>query len=198
MAAALEATERKASTSALAPSKTSGHQKWKGTAESLNARPTMIMRPARTRTMSGAAVAGGDQAGDVHRGEFGGDRWQVGGAGEAGEEADAVEHDAGGAGAVDGVFERGFARAAAAFDDAGHDVRRHARHFDGEEDGHEVVGGGHQAHAERRAEQERVKVLAVLAIGEAGEADEDDEQRRRTRAGRGGRRRSSNRRPACQ
>ncbi len=39
-----------------------------------------------------------------------------------------------------------------------------------------MVGGGHQAHAERRAEQERVEVLAVLAIGEAGEADEDDER----------------------
>ena len=43
---------RKALISAVAPSKTSGHQKWNGTAESLNARPTEIMRPASVSTIS--------------------------------------------------------------------------------------------------------------------------------------------------
>src|SRR4029078_12603197 len=50
IAPAVEATDRNASTSAEAPSNTSGHQKWNGTAESLNARPTMIIRAARAST----------------------------------------------------------------------------------------------------------------------------------------------------
>ena len=139
----------------------------------------MIIRPARTSTISvppplPAAII----AGNIHRGELGGDRRQVGRAQQAGEQADAVEHDAGGAGAVDGVLERRFARAAAALDDAGHHVRRHARHFDGEKHGHQVVGRGHQAHAERRAEEQRVKILAVLVVGQAGHPHEDDEPER--------------------
>jgi hypothetical protein len=32
-----------------------------------------------------------------------------------------------------------------------------------------MVGRGHEAHSQRRAQQERVKVLTVLPIGEAGE-----------------------------
>ena len=51
-AAAFEAIERKALTSADAPSKTSGHQKWKGTADSLKASPTMIINPPSPSTIS--------------------------------------------------------------------------------------------------------------------------------------------------
>src|SRR5262249_47392509 len=50
-AADFDATERKAPTSAAAPSKTSGHQKWNGTADSLNPRPT--------RTHTAPATTGG-------------------------------------------------------------------------------------------------------------------------------------------
>src|SRR5262245_16518830 len=39
-AADLDATDRNAPTSAAAPSNTSGHQKWNGTADSLNPSPT--------------------------------------------------------------------------------------------------------------------------------------------------------------
>ena len=50
-AAAFEATERNAATSAVAPSKTSGAQKWNGTADSLNATPTVSIRPPKTSTI---------------------------------------------------------------------------------------------------------------------------------------------------
>ena len=49
MAAALLATERNAPISAAAPAKTSGHQKWNGTAESLNAKPTATINPPMAR-----------------------------------------------------------------------------------------------------------------------------------------------------
>ena len=51
-AAALLATDRKPPISAAAPSKTSGHQKWNGTADSLNARPTAIINPPRASTIT--------------------------------------------------------------------------------------------------------------------------------------------------
>jgi len=57
IAAAFEATDKNASTSADAPSNTSGHQKWNGTAESLNARPTMIIKPARASTINEPALS---------------------------------------------------------------------------------------------------------------------------------------------
>src|SRR4029078_554025 len=48
-AAAFDATDRNAPTSAAAPSNTSGHQKWNGTAASLNPSPTSTqMTPATT------------------------------------------------------------------------------------------------------------------------------------------------------
>ncbi len=176
MAAPFEATERNASTSAEAPSNTSGHQKWNGTAESLNARPTMIISAASASTMSWLPPSPlRDHSRDVHLDEFCRDRRQVGSAQQAGQQADAVQHDAGGARAVHGVFERGLAGAAAALQDAGHHVRRHARHLHREKDRHQVVGRCHQAHAERRAQQQRVKVLAVLLVGQARHPHQDDE-----------------------
>ena len=50
-AAPLEATDRKPATSAGAPSNTSGHQKWNGTTDSLNASP--INRNSRPPTHDG-------------------------------------------------------------------------------------------------------------------------------------------------
>ena len=198
IAAAFDATDRNASTSADAPSNTSGHQKWNGTAESLNARPTMIIRPARTSTISVPPLSPlATMAGNVHRGQLGGDRRQVGRAQQAGQQADAVEHDAGGAGAVDGVLQRRFAGSAAALEHAGQHVRRHARHLDAQEDRHQMIGRRHQAHAERRAQQQRVKVLAVLAVGEAGHPHEDDEPERERQQEHAEVGRSTSRRPAC-
>src|SRR5438034_4196881 len=48
-AAPFDATDRNAATSAAAPSNTSGHQKWNGTADSLNASPArMKTNPSNT------------------------------------------------------------------------------------------------------------------------------------------------------
>ena len=127
-----------------------------------------------------AAFAGGDECGNIHGREASGDRRQVGRARKAGEQADAVEHDTGGTRPINGVLQRSFARAAATLEDAGHYVGRHARHFDGEEYGHQMIGRRHEAHAERCTEEQRVKILPVLAVGEAGQANEDDERRKQT------------------
>ncbi len=90
----------------------------------------MIIKPASTSTISDPACSvPAAMRGNVHRGKFRGDRGQMGRAQQAGQQADAVEHDAGGAGAVDRVLERRFARSPPAFEDAGQHVRRHARHF---------------------------------------------------------------------
>jgi hypothetical protein len=53
-AAPLDATERNALTSMLAPSKTSGHQKWNGTAETLKPIPTI--NPNSAMVISAAEV----------------------------------------------------------------------------------------------------------------------------------------------
>ena len=94
----------------------------------------------------------------------------------AGQEADAVEHDARRAGAVDGVFERRFAALAAALQHAGQGIRRNAGHFDAQEDDQQVIGRSHQAHAQRGAQHERVDVRRGIAIGHARDAREDREQ----------------------
>jgi hypothetical protein len=51
-AADFDATERNAATSAAAPSNTSGHQKWNGTADSLNASPIRMNSVPRTSKAS--------------------------------------------------------------------------------------------------------------------------------------------------
>ena len=91
-AAALDATDRKPATSAEAPSNTSGHQKWNGTAASLNAdadqdeqRAEHQDRIEHHRRRSGR-VHGADKADGQVR--------QVAGAELAGQQADAVEHHA--------------------------------------------------------------------------------------------------------
>ena len=74
-AAALLATERKAPTSAAAPSNTSGHQKWKGTAESLKARPTANIRPPSESTITVPLAAPTPATFDSSTAMLG--RWQV-------------------------------------------------------------------------------------------------------------------------
>ena len=111
-------------------------------------------------------------------GQLVGHRRQVARAEHAGQQADAVEHDAGRARAVDRVFQRRLAALAPPFEHAGQRIGRHARHFDAQEDRQQVIGRGHDAHAERRPEHERVEVRGVFAIGNAREPREHDEQHR--------------------
>ena len=166
-AAAFDATDRNPATSAAAPSNTSGHQKWNGTAASLNPSPTrMRPNPASTgRSSPRRAIAGG-HIGQVARAE------------RAGEQRDAVEHDAAGARPVDDVLERRLAARPLPLQEPRQRVARQARHLDRDEDHQQVVRGGHQHHAERAAEQERVEVGGVVAVGDAGQLREEDGQER--------------------
>ncbi len=135
----------------------------------------MIINPASASTISVPATFAGGHRGNVHRRELRGDRRQVGRAQQARQQADAVEHHARGPGPVDGVLQCRLARPAAALEDAGQHVRRHARHFDRQEHGHQMVGRRHQAHAECRAEQQRIKVLPVLLVRQPRHPHQDDE-----------------------
>ena len=74
---------------------------------------------------------------------------QVAGAELAGQQADAVEHDARRAAAVDDVLEGRLARLPPALEEAGQGVARQAGHLDGDEHHQQVVGRRHQHHAER-------------------------------------------------
>ena len=91
----------------------------------------------------------------------------------AGQQADAVEHDAGRARAVHGIFERRLAALTAALEDAGQGIGRHAGHFHAQEDHQQVIGRSHQAHAERRAQHERVHVRRGVAVGNPRDAGEN-------------------------
>src|SRR6188474_2568472 len=56
-APALDATDKNPATSADAPSNASGHQKWKGTSDNLNASPTITsMMPSETVRSSGSLI----------------------------------------------------------------------------------------------------------------------------------------------
>ncbi len=105
----------------VAPSNTSGHQKWNGTADSLKASPTMHHQPAEDQhhRSIGPTAAVASNVGQPR-----GHRRQVGRAEHAGQQADAVEHDARRAGAVDGVLQRRLAARAAALEHAGQGVGR--------------------------------------------------------------------------
>src|SRR5438132_13960675 len=54
-AAPFDATDRNAATSAAAPSNTSGHQKWNGTAANLNPKPTRMRNVPSNSTGSNLA-----------------------------------------------------------------------------------------------------------------------------------------------
>ena len=90
--------------------------------------------------------------------------------GRTGQQANAVEHDARGTGAEDGILERGFAALASPFEDPREGVGRHAGHLDPQEDHQQMIRRGHDAHAQRGAENERVEIGAILGIGNARQA----------------------------
>ena len=101
---------------------------------------------------------------------------QVCGAQAADQQADAVEHHAGGCRAEDGVFQGRLAALPAKLEHAGQDVRRHAGHLDAQEDDQHVVGRDHQAHAQRGTQDQNVELGPVLALGDAGGLGEGGEQ----------------------
>ena len=111
-------------------------------------------------------------------GKLNGERRQMQRVQRTGDQADSVEHDARGAGSVDRVLQGRFAALPTPLKHRGQGVRRHAGHFHAQEHDQQMVGGGHQAHAQRRAEHERVDVRAVRAIGKSGESREEREQQR--------------------
>ena len=113
-----------------APSNTSGHQKWNGTADSLNASPTITISPPSINTI----VRSPSWPGSNQLRQLRGHRRQMARTQHAGQQADAIEHHAGSAGAVDGVFQRRLAALAPPLEHAGQRVRRHAGHLDAQED----------------------------------------------------------------
>ena len=101
------------------------------------------------------------------------------GAEHPGQQAQAVEHDPRGPGSVDRILDCRFRTGAAALEQPGEGVGRHARHFDRHEQHEQVIRGCHQAHAERRSQHERVEISAVLAVGNSrypGEQDVEHEK----------------------
>ena len=97
-----------------------------------------------------------------HQRQLIGHRRQMARPEHAGQQADAVEHDAGGAGAVDRVFQRRLAALAPPLEHAGQGIRRHAGHLDAQEDRQQMIGRRHDAHAERRAQAAAYKNRARL------------------------------------
>ena len=98
------------------------------------------------------------------------------GAEHAGQKAQAIEHHTRGPGTVDGILEGRLGARLPSLEKPGEGIGGNARHFHRHEHHQEVIGGGHQAHAEGRAQDERVEVGAILGIGNAGDLREQDEQ----------------------
>ena len=92
---------------------------------------------------------------------------QVAGAQQAAQQADAVEHDARRSRTVHGVFESRLRTRLPALEQTRQGVGGNARHLHRHEDHQQVVGRGHQTHAQRRPKHERVEVGAVLVIWNA-------------------------------
>ena len=183
-AAAFEAIERNVPTSAGAPSKTSGAQKWNGTAESLKARPTIVISPPNTSTTA-VAWCWASPVWPSHAAS----RWaMVGRWAEPStprQQAEAVQHHSGGGPAEDGIFQGGLAAGAAMAEDAGQHVAGHAGHFNAQHDHQDVIGRDHDAQADRRAQDHHVELRGVVVVGHARDPREGDEQhQRRTSAGR--------------
>ncbi len=105
-----------------------------------------------------------------HRGQLRDDRRQMGRTGRTGQQADTVEHHAGGTRAENRVFKRRFAALPAPFENSRQGVRRHAGHLDPQENHQQMIRRGHDAHAQRGAENERVEVRPILGIGNARQA----------------------------
>jgi len=107
---------------------------------------------------------------------------QAEGAERPAEKTDPIEHDPSGPGSVHGVLEGRLGTRLPPLEQAGQRIRGHARHFHRHEHHQQVVGRGHQAHAERRTEDEDVEVGAVLAVGyprDGREQDVEDEKPRK-------------------
>ena len=87
-------------------------------------------------------------------------------AGEAVDQRDAVEEEAGGEGAEQEVLERGLlAEQPAAAGQAAEQVERQREHLERHEHGQQVVGGREQHHAADREHRERVDLGVVQALG---------------------------------
>ena len=92
------------------------------------------------------------------------------------DQAGAVEHHPGGPGTVDHVLQRRFAAETFSLQEADHHVAGHTGHFDGQEQHQQVVGRGHQHHADRGTDQQRVEIGAVLVVGNPAENRQCDHQ----------------------
>jgi hypothetical protein len=86
--------------------------------------------------------------------EFRGHARQMAGSQQSPQQADAVEHDARGACTVHGILDRRLRCRPPALEDARQGVGGDTRHLDSHEHHEEVVGGCHQAHAERGSQHE--------------------------------------------
>ena len=95
------------------------------------------------------------------------------------QQADAEQHDAGRSRAEHHVFKRGFARLRPAFQKAREHVTRQARHFHGEENHQQMIGGRHQHHAERAAEQEDDEIGGIFPVRQAGDPPEQQNEQSR-------------------
>ena len=112
----------------------------------------------------------------IERRQFAGHGRQVAGAEDTGQKAQAVEHDPRRPGPVDGVLEGRLRTRLAPFEESGEGVRGNTRHLHRHKHHEEMIGRRHQAHAERRPENEGVEIGPILAVRDPGNLREEDEE----------------------
>ncbi len=92
------------------------------------------------------------------------------------QQTDAVEHYTGRSRAVDSVFQGRLAALGPSLQHSGQRVGWNARHLDSQKDREQMVGRGHDAEAERRPEQQRIKVGPVFFVRDAGEPRQQNQR----------------------
>ena len=125
---------------------------WKGTALTLKA------MPASTKTMPKSWPVL-DPAREALR-----DPAELGGAGEAVEQRDAVEQDPGGESAQHEIFEARLGRARVAALEAGEDVGGEALELEADIEGEEIAGRDHHPHADRGEEDQHRIFGAIVPV----------------------------------
>ena len=99
-----------------------------------------------------------------------------GSAESAGQQANAVQHDARGSAAVDDVLQRGLARLASSLEEAGQGVAGQTGHFHADEHHEQVIGRHHQAHADGGSQQQTMEIRGILAVRNAAQQRQADDQ----------------------
>ena len=105
-----------------------------------------------------------------------GNQAEIPGSEHARDEADSIEHHAGGTSSVNNVFQGRFTTETLALEETDHHVAGHTGHFHRHEQHQQVVGRGHQHHANGGTDQQRVEVGTIFPVGNAAENRQRDHQ----------------------